>query len=157
MRPTVRAIACALLMLAGVCAQNSHAGLSISLSVKTFVYPSDSFDQFGHGKVEAFLRYKEGAPIPNQRIELASTCGNFSCKLPDVENEVDSSSSDESCFTTGRDGKILVYIINIPFNSQGVVTASCTYDDVSVKATGTFWIKRMLLSKMAGKKRKNIN
>jgi hypothetical protein len=38
-----------------------------------------------------------------------------------------------------------------------MVTASCTYDDVSVKATGTFWIKRTLLSKMAGKKRKNIN
>jgi hypothetical protein len=138
-------------------AQNSHAGLAISLSVKTFVYPSDSFDQSGHGKVEAFLRYKDGAPIPNQRIEFSSTSGNFSCKLPDIENEVDSSSSDESCFTTGKDGKILVYIINIPFNSQGMVTASCTYDDVSVKATGTYWIKRMLLSKMAGKKKKHLD
>ena len=100
------------------------------------MYPSDSADRYGHGKVEAFLRYKEGAPIPNQTIQLESWCGNFSCKLPDIENEVDSSSGDESCFTTGKDGKILVYIINIPFNSQGIITAACTFDDVTAGRRG---------------------
>jgi hypothetical protein len=146
-------IACAMLLACTALPHTCRAGMAISLSVKTFVYPSDSADRYGHGKVEAVLRYKEGAPIPNQEIQLTSTCGVFSCKLPDIENEVDSSSADESCLTTGKDGKILVYLITIPFNSQGLVTATCTFDDVSVKATGTFWIKRMAVPRAAGKKK----
>ncbi len=153
MTPRNLVLACILCTAAATWPQSSNAGMALSLFVKTSVYPSDTADRFGHGKVEATFRYKDGAPLPNQEIQLSTTCGVFSCKLPDIENEVDSASFDESCCTTGKDGKILVYLINIPFNSQGAVTASCTYSDVSVKATSTFWIKRMPKS-LAAKKSK---
>jgi|WetSurMetagenome_2_1015567.scaffolds.fasta_scaffold00717_14 hypothetical protein len=155
MKPaTVILASCALLLSGLVWGQQCRAEFAITLSVKTYVYPSDSADRYGHGKVEAVLRYKEGAPIPNRRLSLETTAGDFSCKLPDIANEVDSSSSDESCFTTDKNGRVLAYIINIPFNSQGMVTASCSFDDVSVKATGTFWIKRMPVIKAPTKKEK---
>jgi hypothetical protein len=141
----------AFMLLAAPCAW-AQGGESISLYVKTTVYPFDSTAMFGHGKVEATLRYTKGAPIPGQEIQLNTGFGVFSCKLPDIENLVDSSSSDTSCFRTGNDGKILVYLINIPFNSQGVVMASCVYNGIAVKATSTFWIKRMVVTKMKSKK-----
>jgi|GEM_PF-1163105 hypothetical protein len=150
---TPRNLLCECLLLAAAAAwpQNGNAGMALSLYVKTSVYPSDSADRFGHGKVEATFRFKDGAPLPNQEIQLSTTNGVFSCNLPDIENEVDSATFDESCCTTGKDGRILVYLTNIPFNSQGMVTASCTYGDVSVKATSTFWIKRMPKSLAARK------
>lgn len=131
------------------------ADSDVRLSVKTFVYPSDSADRFGHGKIEAVLSYKGGAPIPGRTLNFETSCGTFSCKLPDIENEVDSSSGDESCFATDTNGKSTVYIINIPFNSQGVVTVSCEFDDRVVKASGRFWIKRFAVVKSARKKSKN--
>jgi hypothetical protein len=130
----------------------AQGGESISLFVKTTVYPFDSTQLSGHGKVEATLRYSKGAPIPGQVIQLNSAVGTFSCKLPDIVNEVDSSSSDNSCFSTGKDGKVLVYLINIPFNSQGMVTASCEFNGIAVKASSTFWVKKMLVKKYKSKK-----
>jgi hypothetical protein len=130
----------------------AQGGESISLFVKTTVYPFDSTQPSGHGKVEATLRYSKGAPIPGQVIELNSAVGTFSCKLPDILNEVDSSSSDNACFTTGKDGKIIVYLINIPFNSQGTVTASCEFNGIAVKASSTFWVKKMVVKKYKAKK-----
>jgi hypothetical protein len=143
-----------LVVAAGAGAQGRQSGDAITLYVKTTVYPYDSLDKVGHGKVEAQLKTKSGFGIPGQEIELSSTCGTFSCKLPDIENEVDSSSSaDNSCFFTGKDGKIVVYLINIPFNSQGSVAASCSYRDMEVRATCTFWITKTLVK--TNKSRKN--
>jgi hypothetical protein len=138
-------------LLAAPCAW-AQGGESISLFVKTTVYPFDSTDLFGHGKVEAALRYTKGAPIPGQVIHLGAAVGTFSCKLPDIESEADSSSSDNSCYSTGKDGKIIVYLINIPFNSQGTVTASCEYNGIAVKASSTFWVKKMVVKKIKPKK-----
>jgi hypothetical protein len=126
-------------------AQNSDGATSYSLFIRATVYPFTTLDVSGHGKVEAVLRNNKGAPIPGQEIELISTCGNFSCKLPDVEGEPDTVSFDRSCLFTGNNGKILVYLIGIPFNAQGMVTASCIYRDVSLKASCTFWVKRMVI------------
>jgi hypothetical protein len=142
-----------LVVCANLCAFCADA--DIKLSVKTFVYPSDSADRFGHGKIEAVLSYKGGSPIPGRTLSFETSTGTFSCKLPDVENEVDSSSGDESCFATDKNGRSTVYLLNIPFNSQGVVTASCEFDDQLVKASGTFWIKRFAVAKSARKKSKN--
>lgn len=136
-----------MLVLLAAAAAWAQGGEAISLHIKTSVYPCDSFDQVGHGKVEATLCYKDGAPVPNQVIVLTTTCGNLSCKLPDVENEVDSGSTDITCYTTGKDGKILVYLVNIPFNSEGRVSATCHYKDMTVQASSTYWVKRYLVKK----------
>ncbi|HUI91038.1 MAG TPA: hypothetical protein VLX68_02215 [Chitinivibrionales bacterium] len=127
----------------------AEGGEGIRLSVKTSVYPCDSADQVGHGKVEATLRYDGGAAIPNQIIVLTATSGNFSCKLPDIANEIDSGSTDISCYTTDKNGKILVYLVNIPFNSEGKVTATCHFKDMEVQASSTYWVKRYLVKKKA--------
>ena len=146
----------AMLALLVAAAAWAQGGESISLYIKTSVYPCDSQDQVGHGKVDATLRYKEGAPIPNQVILLTTTCGNLSCKLPDIENEVDSGSSEITCYTTGKDGKILVYLINIPFNSEGRVAATCHYKDMTVQASSTYWVKRYLAKKRPAAQRTAI-
>jgi hypothetical protein len=134
----------------------AQGGEAISLYIKTSVYPCDSQDQVGHGKVEATLRYKNGAPIPNQVVLLTTTCGNLSCKLPDIENEVDSGSTDITCYTTGKDGRILVYLVNIPFNAEGRVAATCHYKDLTVQASSTYWVKRYLVKKRPAAQRTAI-
>lgn len=132
------------IMAASVQAQDESVVASCSLFVKTSIYPYDYLAQYGHGKVEATLCDKKGAAIPYQEIHLTATCGKFSCALPDIENGADSASRDSSCYITAKDGRILVYLLDIPFNTSGKVLASCAYGDMSVKATSTFWVKRYL-------------
>jgi hypothetical protein len=146
----------AMLALLVAAAAWAQGGEEIRLFVRTSVYPCDSMDQNGHGKVEATLCYTGGAPISNQVIVLSTTCGNFSCKLPDLENEVDSFSSDISCYTTGKDGKILVYLVNIPFNAEGRVTATCHYKEMTVQASSTYWVKRFVVKKRPAAQRTAI-
>jgi hypothetical protein len=130
------------IMAALLPAQEESSVASCSLYVKTSIYPYDYLAQYGHGKVEARLCDKKGVAIPFQEIQLTATCGRFSCALPDIESNADSASRDSSCYITAKDGRILVYLLDIPFNTSGKVLAACTYGDMSVKATSTFWVKR---------------
>jgi hypothetical protein len=130
---------------------------SCSLSVKTTVLPSDSFDGTGKVKIVAFLCDKEGVPIPDIEIHVSANCGTFSCKPPPNEIDTDSGSSEAGfCYMTRNDGTVRVYLINIPFNKPGKVMATCTTGSFVPKASSTFIIKRAVIKgktyKRSGKK-----
>jgi hypothetical protein len=119
---------------------------SCSLSVKTTVLPADSFDGTGKVKIEAFLKDKDGAPIADQEIHISANCGTFSCKPP--ANEVDTDTGSQTagfCYNTGADGKMRVYLINIPFNKPGKVLATCSVGTFVPKASSTFIIRRAVI------------
>jgi hypothetical protein len=126
---------------------------SCSLSVKTTVLPSDSFDGTGKVKIQAFLSDKNGGPIPDVEIHVSANCGTFSCKPP--ANEVDADTGPQEagfCYNTGKDGSIRVYLMNIPFNKPGKVMATCSVGAFVPKASSTFIIKRAVIKGKTTKK-----
>jgi hypothetical protein len=125
---------------------------SCLIHVKTSVYPSDPLEQRGKARVYATLCTREGKPIPSQEIQLTASSGTFSCKPLDLEDTMAIDSSLEPCTITDKAGKIMVYLVNIPFNNQGSVTVSCDYGALSVKASCTFLISRYAVQKKPLKK-----
>jgi hypothetical protein len=119
---------------------------SCAIHVKSAVYPSDPFDNSGKARVYVTLCTRDGAPIPDQEIQLTASCGTFSCKPLDSEDTSVVDSSIYECDHTDKNGKVMVYLVNIPFNNQGSVTATCDYGSLSVKASCTFLISRYSLA-----------
>jgi hypothetical protein len=117
---------------------------SCSLSVKTTLYTPDPGDVFGKAMIEATLCDRNGIPIPDQEIKMTSTCGKLSCLSLDNIGTV---SSKYSCFISGPDGKIQVYLLDIPFNKTGFIKASCTYGEMKVHASSNFLITRKIIKK----------
>jgi hypothetical protein len=126
---------------------------SCSLSIKTTVFPPEASDRNGRGYVEATLCDKNGVPMQNREIKLASSCGVLSCQQPGWYDNISSISSDRTCYVTGADGKIQVYIINIPFNTPGRVKASSSCGDITVTGSSTFKIMRTQPKKKSAKKK----
>ena len=126
---------------------------SCSLFVKTTPYTPDSGNTSGNAMVEAMLCDKSGIPIPDQEIKMTATCGTLSCLSMDTYAPAGSASPGRSCFITGRDGKIQVFLSDIPFNKPGRVKASCTYGDFKVHASSSFSITRKIIKK--GNRRKS--
>lgn len=144
-----------LLMYATILAQSDNdmtTVLSCQLTVKTTAYPPDSADLSGKAMVEATLLDNEGFPIYNQEVQMTTTTGVFSCLPPEVITEATMKDPVLYCFTTGQDGKIQAYIVNIPFNKQGRLDASSTCGTSVVKASGKFLITRSVLKKKHKKK-----
>lgn len=115
---------------------------SCSLSLKTTVFPPDTSEKTGRGYVEALLCDKNGIPIPNKEIRIVTSCGQLSCQAPGWYDDISSISTDRSCYMTGADGKIQVYLANVPFNTQGFIKATSACDEITVNATGHFKISR---------------
>jgi hypothetical protein len=139
------ALVCALIIVSiGNAQEGVKKGFesSCAIHVKSAVYPSDAMDHYGKARVYVTLCSREGAPIPDQEIEFTASCGAFSCKPLDIEDTSAVDSSLSSCDMTDKDGKVMVYLVNIPFNNQGSVTASCDYGSLSVKASCAFLISR---------------
>jgi hypothetical protein len=120
---------------------------SCSLFIKTTPYMPDSGDASGKAMVEATLCDKSGIPIPDQEIKMTATCGKLSCLSMDTYSPAGSASPGRSCFITGRDGKIQVFLSDIPFNKPGRVKASCAYGDFRVHASSSFSITRKIIKK----------
>jgi hypothetical protein len=123
---------------------------SCSLSVKTTVYKADQVDVSGKASIEALLCDKSGTPIPDQTINVTATTGTFTCIPP--EGVIGINTSDRSCFVTGPDGKILVFLVDIPFNQPGRIKATCNYGDFTVHAASSYSITRNVIKKKGGKK-----
>lgn len=123
---------------------------SCSLSVKTTVYKADPGDVVGKASIEATLCDKAGTPIPDQTINVTATSGSFTCIPPDGISGINT--SDRSCFVTGPDGKVLVYLIDIPFNKPGRIKATCNYGDFTLNAAGRYSISRSVTRKKTSKK-----
>ena len=123
---------------------------SCSLSVKTNVYKADPGDVVGKASIEATLCDKSGTPIPDQTIAITATSGTFTCIPPEGVSGINT--ADRSCFVTGPDGKILVYLVDIPFNKPGRIKAACTYGEFNVHASSSYSITRNVIKKKNGKK-----
>jgi hypothetical protein len=104
-------------------------------------------DQYGKARVYVTLCTKQGTPIPDQEILFTTTCGVFSCKPLDSEDTAAVDSTLYECDHTDKNGKAMVYIVNIPFNNRGNVTASCDYGALSVKASCFYLITRHIVRK----------
>jgi hypothetical protein len=118
------------------------------------VLRADSFDGTGKVKIVAFLCDKEGVPIPDIEIHVSANCGTFSCKPPPNEIDTDNGPSEAGfCYNTAADGRIRVYLINIPFNKPGKVLATCTVGSFIPKASSTFIIKRAVIKGKTVKKK----
>ena len=126
---------------------------SCSLSIKTTVFPPDSSEKTGRGYVEALLCDKNGVPLPNKEITMSTSCGQLSCQAPGWYDDISSISSDRSCFKTGADGRVQVYLANIPFNTRGLIKATSNCDEITVRATGNFQISRKVVKHKTRSKR----
>jgi hypothetical protein len=134
--------------------ENGYAELtSCQLAVTTSVYSPDTADRFGKAMAEVTLTDESGLPIPNQPIQMTTSCGIFSCLPPENLTDAGLENPLLACFTTGSDGKMVVYIVKIPFNSKGLVKASFTWGNTTIKASGNFLITRSV-SKIKKKKTK---
>ncbi|MGA2508109.1 MAG: hypothetical protein ABSF80_11615 [Chitinispirillaceae bacterium] len=120
---------------------------SCSLFVKITPYTPDSGDVSGKAMIEATLSDKSGIPIPDQEIKLTATCGTLSCLSLDNIGMSGAVSSGRSCFVTDKDGKIQVFLIDIPFNRPGRVKAACIYGNFKVHASCSFSITRKIIKK----------
>jgi hypothetical protein len=126
---------------------------SCSLSIKITVFPPDTADKSGRGYVEVFLCDKNGTPVPNTAISMISSCGILSCQAPGWYDDISSISSDKSCFTTGADGRVQVYLSDVPFNTPGKIKATSFCNDINVSGSGTFRVSRTILKKRTRTKR----
>jgi hypothetical protein len=144
-----------LLLCASVWAQDDDErvyAVSCSLYVRTSPFTPDSGDVSGRAMVNAILCDKSGIPIPGQEITMTVTCGTFSCPSAFSYVPADSVSQDRSCYITDQNGKIEVFLSDIPFNKQGKVKASCTYSGIKVQASSIFLITRKIIKRGTGKK-----
>lgn len=130
--------------------EESVVATSCSLSVKTTVYKADPGDVVGKASIEATLCDKSGTPIVDQTINITATSGTFTCISPDGISGINT--ADRSCFVTGPDGKILVYLVDIPFNKPGRIKATCTYGEFTVHAASSYSITRNVIKKKNAKK-----
>ena len=126
--------------------------VSCSLYVKAAPYTPDSGDVSGKAIIEATLCDKSGIPIPGQNIKMTTTCGRLSCPSMGIYESAGSTSPENACFITGSDGKIQVFLSDIPFNIPGRIRASCTYGDLTVRASCSFSITRKIIKKGNHKK-----
>jgi hypothetical protein len=140
-----------LTLCAGAWAQDEEERVyvsSCSLFVKVTVYTPDSGDRSGKAMVEASLSDKNGLPIPDRKLSLTATCGTLTC--PQQTGQwIDSTGQTpaQSCFVTGNDGKVLVFLVDIPFNKPGRVKASCLWGNSKVQASTGFSITRKVIRK----------
>jgi hypothetical protein len=133
--------------------EETEVAYSCSLSIKITVFPPDSTDKSGRGFIEVMLSDKNGIPVSNMVVHVTATCGSLSCQAPGWYDDISSISSDKTCFTTNADGKIQVYLSNVPFNTQGRILATSFCNEINVKGTGTFLISRKSLKKRLRVKR----
>ena len=126
--------------------------VSCSLSMKITVFPPEASETSGRGYIEVFLCDKNGIAVPNKEISLISSCGVLSCQAG-MYGDDRSLSSDKTCYVTGDDGRAQVYLVDVPFNTQGRVKATSFCNEITVKGSGTFMISRKSAKKRTRSKR----
>ena len=125
---------------------------SCSLTVKAVVAPVDSHATTGNAVIHAFLCNTQGIPIADQEIQIKTNCGTILCTSPDSADNAEKKASTVPCNITGADGTVTLYLMDIPFNTPGRVTASCTYKSFKVKAFSTFSISHKTFKRKIRKK-----
>jgi hypothetical protein len=114
---------------------------SCSLFVKTQVRPVFITEQYGQVQVDATLCDKDGVPISDREINLTSTTGTLAC-LPSDSVLAPGDSLKGPCFVTSGNGTITMFLIHVPFNKPGRVTATCSYRGFTLKSMSSYVITR---------------
>ena len=112
---------------------------SCSLAVKINKPLSTGTENLPEAAIEVSLFSRGGDPIAGQEIKISATNGTFLCNS--------ASSDDRSCFTTDSNGKALINLVNIPYNSQVRVKASYDCGNYQVYATGNVLISKKTFKK----------
>lgn len=88
----------------------------------------------------------EGNPYRGEPIVLTATSGTFLCRLPD-DTAAGSIEAEETCFSTGDDGKANVFLVNIPFNQPLRIKATHDCDGRLITGTASVTISRGVVRK----------
>lgn len=122
-----------------------------SCSLKVRINPLESATNSSTPKaiVEVTLVNRDGEPISGGNIELTANFGTLLCKPKTVQDSVNSDANSDSraCFITGEDGKALIDLINIPYNTALRVKASYDCGDYIVKASGNVMLSKKVIHK----------
>lgn len=108
---------------------------SCSLAVKITGKQPGPSEAAAKALIEVSLCDKNKNPIAGSEIRISATVGTFIC--PQANDSTGKTNTDDrSCFTTGPDGKALIDLINIPFNTMVRVKASSECGNYKVNASG---------------------
>jgi hypothetical protein len=122
-----------------------------SCSLKVRINPLESATSSSTPKaiVEVTLVNREGEPISGGNIELSANAGTLLCIPKTVQDSSNSSTNSDtrSCFITGEDGKALIDLINIPYNTAVRVKALYDCGDYIIKASGNVMLSKKVIHK----------
>ncbi|MCU0609769.1 MAG: hypothetical protein MUF22_08400 [Chitinispirillaceae bacterium] len=121
-----------------------------SLFIKTTPVQPDSLDQAGVVEVLVTCIDKSGSPVKLQEVSMTSTAGTLSCVSSTFTEYTKQSGL--SCLVTRSDGTVLAYVVSVPLNTKGRVTAAVSCGDYTVRASSTFVITRNVVKKWNPKK-----
>lgn len=114
---------------------------SCSLSVALAALPDETVRASGRARFSAFLCNRHGEPSAGETLQITATHGTLLCTLPGDSSVVDGTAA-TSCFTTGKNGRLVVYLINIPLNQVVQVKAHYDCGEYLVSGTGNLVISR---------------
>jgi hypothetical protein len=122
-----------------------------SCSLKIRINPLESTANPSAPKaiVEVTLVNREGDPISGGNIVLSATAGTLLCNPEPVQDSSNTPGNSDShaCFITGEDGKALVDLINIPYNTAVRVKASYDCGDYTIRASGNLLLSKKVIHK----------
>lgn len=120
--------------------QGESSSCKISLSIK--LVPTRAEDETGRAIIEVFLREKGGTPIAGRQIQMTASWGAFYCRLPEEKDSMGVDVvDDQSCYTTDRNGKVKVNLVNLQFGESVQVKATCDCGGYFARATGNLSLK----------------
>jgi hypothetical protein len=122
---------------------------SCSLKIKINPLESAASSSAPKAIVEVTLVTREGNPISGGNIVLSATAGTLLCNPEPVQDSSKTSANSDShaCFITGEDGKALIDLINIPYNTAVRVKASYDCGDYTIRASGNLLLSKKVIHK----------
>jgi hypothetical protein len=121
----------------------SIESVSCKISMTVVANKSNPGDVAGTAIVNVTLIDKAGNPIAGREIAVQGTGGTLLCRMPgDTSGSTIKVEDDRSCYTTGENGKVRLYLVNIPVNTTVRVNATAICGDFEVHAKGSVAITR---------------
>jgi hypothetical protein len=120
---------------------------SCSLKIRINPLESTASSSIPKAIVEVTLVNREGDPVSGGNIVLSATAGTLLCNPEPVQDSSRANSDSHACFITGEDGKALIDLINIPYNTAVRVKASYDCGDYTIRASGNLLLSKKVVHK----------
>jgi len=122
---------------------------SCSLSVKVKPQQPSPADPAAKIIVEVTVLSRDGTPVQGNTINLTATSGTFLCTSYSNDSTLSTSanSDDKSCFITNTDGKTIITLVNVPFNTTVKVKASTECGDFVLTSSGSAIVTKKTVKK----------